>query len=391
MARRFALRSAFIASVLLAAPAVAVAQSPSCDRFRAELASLGRGGDARAAASARALRGELGRLQSYAANLGCDRVNFLFFGQPKPQQCGAIEAQLRHVSAEYNRAMAQSQGSEPRRQQLMAAIRQNCDPGSAGGRQPNFFERLFGVRPGDSMDEANRAPDDQLPTEGDPSEQRQTRYGGSRTVCVRSCDGYFFPLPTGSRDGAPEMCQALCPATETLVYFMPADGAIERAGNREGKPYTELPNASKYKRSLDPACTCRKPGESWTAALQHGEELLGPRRNDIIVTAEKAEELSRVKPVAKPAETKPADVRDKQAKTPASAEPDEEPMPDPAAVPTASHESSGIGPQTIDSQRAVGTREGQVREVIGANGQKQNVRVVAPNIFASPTTADKAE
>ena len=359
------------AMALTASAVVAAAQSPACDQYRAELAALSRG-NPQAAGQASQIRGEIIQLQAQRSRLGCDR-GFLFFGD-RPPQCSQIDGRLRALQGAYASAQGQAQGNPARRQALMAAIARYCSPG--GQREPNFFERLFGGGQG-----APPPPDQQQyemnthrqATEGSP------RYGGSRVVCVRACDGFFFPLPSNRREGAEDMCQALCPSTQTLVYFMSGDGVIERAGNREGKPYTELPNAGKYKKSFDPACSCRKADESWATALQPAENMLKSGRGDMIVTEEKAEELSRPKTVA--ASRKPAP-------TPA-AEADEEAPVDPSTLPTASHESSGIGPQTINEEQTVGAREGQVRETVGQGGQRAKVRVVAPNIFVEPTEPGK--
>lgn len=367
--------AAFGALALMAGISGAAAQSPACDQYRAELSSLSRG-DPRAAAQAGQIRGEIGRLQAYRSQLGCDR-GFLFFGD-RPPQCGQVDARIRSLQGAWNSAQGQAQGNPARRQALMAAIARYCSPGAGQAREPNFFERLFGGG---------------QPTPPPPQEQQQyemnthrqatensPRYGGSRVVCVRACDGFFFPLPSNRREDADEMCQALCPSTQTLVYFMSGDGAIERAGNREGKPYTELPTAGKYKKSFDPACGCKKPDESWATALQPAENMLKSGRGDMIVTAEKAEELSRPKGVAA--------ARSKPEPAPAADQDEDAPV-DPSTLPTASNESSGIGPQTINEDQTVGAREGQIRETVGQSGQRAKVRVVAPNIFAAPTEPGK--
>lgn len=387
MARRLVFLMAFAAAALSAT--LAQAQSEWCDRSRAELAALSRSADPRAAqyqAAARQLRGQLAQVQGQIRQLGCGG-GLLFFGNNQPPQCNGLQAQARQLQAQLRQAEAGAQsGNETRRRQLAAAIQQNCSGRAEPARQPNFFERLFGIQPQQPAYEGRQpgSLEDELPRQaGEPA---PARYGGSRVVCVRTCDGFFFPMPTGSRENAGQMCQALCPATETLVYFMAADGTIERSGNSEGKPYTELPNASRYKRSYDPACSCRKPGETWAQALRGAEELLKPRSGDIIVTAEKAEELSRPRIEAK-AETRTAKGKPK----PVEVDPDAEPPIDAASVPTASGESSGIGPQTIGDARTLGKREGQVRQLVGADGQKQAVRVVAPNIFASPETPTQAQ
>jgi hypothetical protein len=99
------------------------------------------------------------------------------------------------------------------------------------------------------------------------------------------------------------MCQALCPGAETAAYTIPrgADADIAQAVSLRGRPYTKLAGAFKYQKSFDPSCSCRKPGQSWAEALQKAEKMIERGPGDIIVTAKKAEELSRPKLVRKPA------------------------------------------------------------------------------------------
>ena len=90
--------------------------------------------------------------------------------------------------------------------------------------------------------------------------------------------------------------------------------------------------------------------------------MLDQKRGDIIVTAQKAEELSRPKAVPaqaqpkKPDPKKPADAGRRPRTEAAAAESG-------AAAPTASKESAGIGPQSIETGRVIPKGEGVQREV----------------------------
>ncbi len=57
---------------------------------------------------------------------------------------------------------------------------------------------------------------------------------------------------------------------------------------------------------------------------------------------------------------------------------------DVAAIPTASRESAGIGPKSIESAKVVDQTEGPKREVTDDQGAKRTVRIVAPNIIPVP-------
>ncbi len=79
-------------------------------------------------------------------------------------------------------------------------------------------------------------PEDQLrPGDGDD----RPRNVGHRAVCVRLCDGAFFPMTSSPRPGMnlnqAEMCQMQCPGAETALYRM-RDDQIENAVSVEASP-----------------------------------------------------------------------------------------------------------------------------------------------------------
>lgn len=113
-------------------------------------------------------------------------------------------------------------------------------------------------------------------------------YGyGQMAVCVRTCDGYFFPLgltaDQASIDGQKSLCTALCPAAKTEIYFMPqgADG-IETAFNAGGRPYSKMPHALRYTKSLAATCTCH--GTGGQAHLVSLMKDFTMRRGDAVMT-----------------------------------------------------------------------------------------------------------
>ena len=134
-----------------------------------------------------------------------------------------------------------------------------------------------------------------------------------RTICVRSCDGYYFPIsyattPERFRDDE-QACQRMCPAAEVSLYTYHNPGEeVAQAVSLNGQPYTALPNAFSYRKALTPACSCRKPGESWANALKTlgGDETLAP--GDVVVTEQNAKQMSlpRIGPDGKPIRRAPA-------------------------------------------------------------------------------------
>ena len=85
-------------------------------------------------------------------------------------------------------------------------------------------------------------------------EPRQ-RYGGGggQAYCVRTCDGRYFPIAGADRESRRTACNSLCPKADTeLVYGSP----IDNAATDNGKPYSKLPNAFRYRNELVAGCTC---------------------------------------------------------------------------------------------------------------------------------------
>jgi Protein of unknown function (DUF2865) len=369
------LRSLIAATVFLAAGQAALAQSAECQRFRAELASLDRSGGGAPTGQMQAQRTEINRLVGYYRNIGCERGPLGFLAGPAPAECGSIAQQIRQLEAGYARLASQAVDPadiEARRRQLQAAVQQTCSTESRG-----FFESLFGAP------RQQQRPGQEIAPEGQPiiADDQPRAMGGGRLVCVKTCDGAYFPLttPPGGGQSANEMCQSLCPGTETLAFAYPGgDEGITRAVSlSDNKAYTSLANAFKYRKTFDESCACKKPNESWAVVLRKAESMLDQRKGDLIVTAEKAEELSRPKVVqARKAADKKADEEEKAAAESA------------AAAPTASKESSGIGPQSIETTAVVGQNEGATQEVAAENGQKKRVRVIAPNLIPVPNAQD---
>lgn len=373
MIKTFLLRSLVAAAAFLAAGQAALAQSPECQRFRAELASLERNRGGTPTGQMQAQRAEITRLARYYSSIGCERGPLGFLSGPAPAECPTIAQQIRQLEAGYARLAAQAVDPadvEFRRRQLQAAVQQTCSTDQQ--QQPRgFFESLFGPP-------RNQQPQQQIMPEGQPiiADEGQPSLGGGRLICVKTCDGSFFPLtaPPGGQQSADEMCQALCPGTETTAFAYPGgDDGLSRAASLSGnKPYTSLANAFKFRKAFDESCACKKQDESWAEVLRKAESMLDQRKGDMIVSAEKAEEMSRPKAVqARKAAEKKADEEEKAAAEIA------------AAAPTASRESSGIGPQSIENTTVMSQNEGAQREVQTSTGRK-TVRVIAPNLIPVP-------
>jgi hypothetical protein len=77
--------------------------------------------------------------------------------------------------------------------------------------------------------------------------------GGGQAYCVRTCDGRYFPVSASDNASRAASCNSFCPASETRVFY---GSPIDEAATETGSPYSELPNAFRYRTELVAGCTC---------------------------------------------------------------------------------------------------------------------------------------
>ena len=91
--------------------------------------------------------------------------------------------------------------------------------------------------------------------------------GQYRTLCVRTCDGYFFPMSNASSpmdfDRDQKNCESSCPGTDVQLYYHRAQSeeSADMISPGSGMPYSELPTAWLYKQTgvAQPAnCGCNR-------------------------------------------------------------------------------------------------------------------------------------
>jgi len=376
----------------------ALSQGGDCDRLRQAISDASRNSQgAQFQAAAERQRGEIDRTSAYAHSIGCDNRKFLFFGSEAPAQCGQINAQISRMRANLDDLQSRAGGGQGGRGELIA--RYNAECGSQQARPGGILDTLFGQpKPGDVTNEP-LTPEPgtvEKPVEA-PGEAR----AGGKAVCVRSCDGAFFPVSysaSGGRlDGLQDMCHALCPNADVSLYTYPASGDIEQAVSITGARYMDTPTALKFRQSFDSTCSCRRRGQSWADALANAEVKLGREdKTDIIVTPEKSVELSR--PKADPKAVAKVDPKAKPSKPGAAPTPSPTPTPGMTAAPgavtdangvdtvlsqqaaTISREASGIAGGDSPTGATVGADQGKSVDAVGPDGVKRKVRIIGPTL-----------
>ncbi len=378
------------------AAAGANAESAECARLRAAIASVPRGGGGgQAVAAAARQRSELARTNAYANSIGCNNQKFLFFGSDPPPQCGEIKGQIARMQASLSDLEGRSGGG---REDLIARYNGQC----ANAPQPtNFLEALFGggaraPQPSDAENPETMSPEDQQQTIEKSIEKEKKGANvsaGGYAVCVRTCDGSFFPISYGgASERLEDVCRSLCPNADTQVYSFPFGGTIDQAVSITGERYVDMPNALKFQQSYDGTCSCRRKGESWAQALAAAEAKYGHEARDILVTPQKSIEMSR--PIVSKAS---ADAKTKPGKQPAPDATAQGAGKDPsltgapqglnangedaalsAAAANVSREASGIAGGGVQSGAYYGPSQGQTVTETAPDGTQKTVRIVGP-------------
>jgi hypothetical protein len=275
--------------------------NPVCVRLESQLTSLDQG----AADPARAdqikrsedaiakQQADLDRTVAQAHKAGCAGEGFFAFFSALSPQCGPITSQIQQMRGNLDRMMSDVEqlktgdtGQQAQRRALIGQLAQNscgaqytAAANSMSGPQ-SFFDALFGggtiVNPGG---------------DGAPS-------GTYHTVCVRACDGYYFPIsystvPSRFTDDE-RACQRQCPASQAELYSFRNPGEdMDQAVSISGQAYTALPNAFRYRKEVVNGCSCRAPGQSWADALKNADDATTLESGDIVVNDRNAKILSQ--------------------------------------------------------------------------------------------------
>ena len=362
-----------------AAPPPVSQGNPVCARLETQLQTFDRGSaDAGRAEQVRKFedaaasqQNELDRQEATARRMGCNQnAFFALFSGGQAQQCGPLNSKISQMRGNLDRINADLErlrvdaGPEregQRRAILVALSQNNCGqqyraavaaapPPRSGG----LFESLFGPSgPGSIL----------APGGG---EGGWSAPGGTfRTVCVRTCDGFFYPISfatNASRFGDDEKsCQKSCPAAEVMLFTHrnPGEDINQAVSVNGSQPYTSLPNAFKYRQAWDNSCSCRKAGESWAQTMKSMDDTT-VEQGDIVVNEQRAKQLSQPRvdaqgkpiPAAAPPRAAP---RQTAAPAPASAAPANVPPPTAGAANAAPAEASQpVKPDPNRTIRAVG-------------------------------------
>jgi hypothetical protein len=408
----------------------ASAASKVCRKLEAQLVSLSNGGG-RTTGQSRKYDGAIARQRQQlsiargrASDLGC---GFAVFGR-NLRQCAGLNATISRMqdnlaTLERTRGSMGGGSSGKSRSRILASLDANgCRGGTevaqrrpmedVGGskKRTGLIASLFGLRSGgaeepqqDRREIASLAPEPRIAKE-EPNVRRVKRatdkpseataaaapVGDFATMCVRTCDGYFFPMSPSSSaqdfDRDQKNCESACPGAEMQVFYRSSKAAedSDMMSVATGRPYTEMSTAYRYKDGPDarPAtCGCNvaknfsviagnPPAPAATIAVQDSTE---PKPTETAAAPAEAPETVAVAPdpsspsiiTIVPAPSPAAPATPAEAQSAATAEPAAEP-----ATPA----TEALTTATVPADRD-----------LDADGRK--VRVVGPVFLPDPAEA----
>jgi hypothetical protein len=145
----------------------------------------------------------------------------------------------------------------------------------------DFFSALFGgfgrrPPPQIQMQFAN----EDMPRNDTP--RQRASYGGGTAYCVRGCDGRYFPAQGSNAESKAQSCKSFCPTSETSLVY---GSNIDNSATENGKSYSDLPNAFRYRTEMVAGCTCNGKDPVGLAQVK-AEDDPTLRKGDIVAGAD---------------------------------------------------------------------------------------------------------
>ena len=274
-------------AALAVVPSAAQAQASDCAALRAEIeASVSSSDPGRFDVAMRQQRDEIARTRAYADQSGCGDG---FFDDPDTPQCRSLARRIGSLEAGLQRLQDQAARGDPaaddHRRALTETYNAQCTTERAG---LETAPETMPVNP------------DTVPEPEAPAPLQTSR--SPVVLCVRHCDGAYYPLatdvPSDRLGDMDRLCQAQCPASASSAYAGRDSEDIASATATDGTRYADLSTAFQFRKSTTSTCACRAQNQSWAEALAGAEAILEPHKGDVTVTPALAAEMAR--PVSPP-------------------------------------------------------------------------------------------
>ncbi|MGF0538439.1 DUF2865 domain-containing protein [Agrobacterium sp. ES01] len=263
-------------ATLVALPAAANA-TVVCDRLRDRLVSAPQtvsadNAEIRSYSSAIARQKfEIRKTKQDIRRLHCDNSSIVTFGPNGNSSCDTLTSSLERM--QQNRQILEEKRDSLKEgraipNSLRARLLKALDENGCNALPGHEIEQPLADEQASSPAGTLRIPDDAMRNSYAIDGWRaslQGQGGTLRTMCVRTCDGAFFPISSNAtpamfgRDAG--LCDNMCPGTQTELYYhsLLSQESADMVSASTGRPYRDLPSAFAYlhrKTGDDKACGC---------------------------------------------------------------------------------------------------------------------------------------
>ncbi len=169
----------------------------------------------------------------------------------------------------------------------------------------------------------------------EPSRFSTNVIGGSsstyRTLCVRECDGFYFPISNATTEAQfredEAKCHSQCAAPAELYYHR-SDEDVEQMVSLSGRVYTQMPFAFRNRKVYVKGCSCNA-GEYSREEIAKSEDALKLSKRADASAAKSATDAAFAKRISQAVQSAPAPQPPAAPAPPAEAPPAPEPPRDP--------------------------------------------------------------
>jgi hypothetical protein len=144
--------------------------------------------------------------------------------------------------------------------------------------------------------------------EDNDEDEARSRYsenrGTYRTLCVRLCDGFYWPISYATTPEYFERdrrkCESSCGSPVRLYKYTNPGGDPEEMDDLSGRPYSRLKTAFLYRTAYDASCKCKSdPWEQEAIDLHRMYALEAAKRKGDKVAAKELDELKASREAAR--------------------------------------------------------------------------------------------
>ncbi len=284
--------------------------SPRCRELEAQLArgSSDAGQDQlpRVENDMRQADAQFHRAQSEADRSDCYEDMFLF-GRSlrRTPRCVDLDRQVQAAKVALGQLRAQRdaimRGSSPRgrRDDVVAELARNRCGDQYAHEVETQHSRSSSIFSFFSNEESS--PDEPPSLAAPPQQQAAPGYGGGassyRTLCVRECDGFYFPISNYASEskfqGDEAKCHALCASPASLFYHR-ADQDVDQMVSLNGRPYASMPYAFRNRKVYIKGCSCNAREYSPEQIAESEKTLKISKRADASVGKSDADFARRI-------------------------------------------------------------------------------------------------